>query len=191
MKHFNTLPEGTPDSQTLSESNSDYKIKHFKKEHLPVIILISVGLIGTFYLFNVGFGNKLKALPNKITRHQIINSPATKSGKPFDKNKALQGNVSFSKSAKNQLLIAGQTEVKQLLNFTIENFDKKARYDLHLGDGVILHPKAKSIKYAYQRPGRYQVKLIVNYEGESAQLYSGTIQILKSIKIAPGAHREK
>ena len=81
-------------------------------------------------------------------------------------------------------------EAGQQLSFSIESFNDKAKYELHLGNGEILHPIATSVKYTYKRPGNYHIQLFVNYEGKSVNLFSEHIQIAKAIVIAPDANQE-
>ncbi len=187
MKHFDNLTTLKNTSHHHSNHQPDYNSKYFKKELLPIILLITVGTIGTLYSLSRGTGNNLSRTTSKITSNKMIHD-AEFSTQP---EKALLGSTSFSEPLKNQLLIKGEKEVKQPLSFSIENFNKKAKYDLHLGDGKVLHPTVKTIHYAYQNPGNFEVKLIINYNGESARLFKENIQIATAIEVAPGAHMEQ
>ena len=184
MKHFNNSIDRNVNLSNMPEFESDYSPRSKKTEQFFVILLIIVGISGALYTFNFGFQSSLSKA-NRITKN--LSSPA------FQVNTnsvVLHKNTPEKRTAQTQVLIVGEKEANQKIEFTIESFDNKARYDLNMGNGVILHPTESSIVYKYPKPGNYQVELEVSYNGKSERIFTEDIEILESIAVAPKAHQE-
>ncbi len=185
MKHFNNSIDGNVNLSNIPEFEPDYSPRSKKTEQFFVILLIIVGMLGAFYTFNFGFQSSLSKASNRITKN--LSSPVLQAN---IQTVVLNENTSGKKAAQTQVQIVGEKEANQKIKFTIESFDNKARYNLNMGDGVILHPTNNSIVYKYPKPGNYQVQLEVSYNGKSERIFSEDIQILESIAVAPKAHQE-
>ena len=183
MKHFNNSLQRNVNVSNIPEFEPDYSPKN--TESVFVILLILLGIAGAVYTFNLGFKSSLSKATSQITKN--IASPVIVAQIPETLPSEYQPNKQPDAA---QLLIFGEKEANQSMKFTIESFDKKANYDLIMGDGVTLHPKHKTIEYTYQKPGNYRIQLKVNYDGKSEKLFSKKIQILESIAVAPNAHQE-
>ena len=191
MKHFNNSPDGNVNLSNIHEFEPDYSPRPKKTEEFFVILLIIVGFLGAIYTFNFGFTSSLSKATCKITKN--MSSPVLQAGIPtvaYQENTSNKIVTETQQVIKTQVRIVGEKEVNQKMKFTIESFDKKAKYDLIMGDGEILHPNYKTIEYEYKKPGNYHVQLKVNYNGESKSIFSEDIEILETIAIAPNAHRE-
>jgi PKD domain len=180
MKHFNNSLDGNVNVSNIPEFEPDYSPKSPQTEKFIVFLLIALGVAGTFYTFNISFKSNFSKAAHQITKN--ISSPVLEASP--------QLNTSGKNAVETQLMIDGAKESNQRMKFTIPSFDKKAKYDLFMGDGVILHPNNKTVEYAYRKPGNYHIQLKVSYDGKSEKIFSKNIEILESIAIAPNAHQE-
>ena len=185
MKHFNNSYDGNVNLSNIPKFQPDYSPTSFQTEHFFVFLLIIIGIAGAAYTFNIGFKSSLSSNSSQITK----NVYSTVLEGNISSN-TLQGVSTSPLTHKAQLHIIGEKEANQKIKFTIESFDKKAEYDLIMGDGAVLHPTSKTIEYMYQKPGHYQVQLNVSYNGKSENIFSKKIHILESIAVAPKAHQE-
>ena len=185
MKHFNNSLDGNVNLSNIHEFEPDYSLRSKRTEQIFVILLIIVGVLGAIYTFNFGFTSSLSKATSKITRN--ISSPVLQTNIP---PVVPQEQIPEKIVMETQVQIIGEKEANQSMKFTIESFDKKAKYDLIMGDGEILHPNHKTIEYTYLKPGNYHVQLKVNYNGKSENIFSKDIEIMESIAIAPNANRE-
>jgi len=185
MKHFNNSLDGNVNLSNIYEFEPDYSLKSKRTEQFFVILLIFIGVLGAIYTFNFGFTSSLSKATSKITKN--ISSPGLKASTP---TVAPLERIPKKIVMETQVHIAGEKEVNQKMKFTIESFDKKAKYDLIMGDGEVLHPSHKTIEYTYQKPGNYHVQLKVYYNGKSESIFSKDIEIMESIAIAPNANQE-
>ena len=186
MKHFNNSLDGNVNLSNIPEFEPDYSPRSTETEKFIVILLIALGVSGAIYMFNVGFKSSLSKATSQITRNISTPIPV------FETNMAspLQEKKNDKLFTATQVEIFGEKEAKQNLKFTIDSYDEKAKYDLIMGDGMVLHPKNKTIEYAYEKPGSYHIQLKVNYNGKSEKIFDKDIHILETIAVAPGAHRE-
>ena len=185
MKHFNKSLDSNVNLSNIPEFEPDYSPKSLQTERIIVILLIIVGIIGVYFTFKMGFKSSLSKATSQITKN--ISTPVLEADFQTIGPKEIIAEKTISET---QLQIVGEKEANQKMKFTIESFDKKANYDLIMGDGAILHPKNKTIEYAYQNPGNYHIQLKVNYNGKTRNIFSDKIQILESIAVAPSAHLE-
>ncbi len=185
MKHINNSLDRNVDLSNIPEYEPDYSPKSLQTERIIVILLIIVGIIGAYYTFKFGFKSTLSKTTSQITKNVL--TPVLEANLQIP---IKQENVFEKISSNTQLKIDGINEANQKMKFTIESFDKKAKYNLIMGDGKVLHPRSKTIEYTYQNPGKYHVQLKVSYNGKSKKIYSDKIEILESIAVAPSAHQE-
>ncbi len=185
MKHFDNSIDRNVNFSNIPEFESDYSPKSLRTEKIIVVLLIIVGILGAIYTFNIGFKSSLSKATSQMTKN--ISAPVLEANIRSDLQ---QENASRNNVVETQVQIIGEKEANQRMKFTIDSFDKKAKYDLIMGDGVILHPMNKTIEYAYQKPGTYRIQLKVNYNGKSEKIFSEDIQILESIAIAPNSNQE-
>ena len=185
MKHFNNSIDRNVNLSNIPEFEPDYSPRSSETEKIIVILLIALGFSGAAYTFNVGFKSSLSKATSQITKN--ISSPA------FEKNilaMPIQENNSDVVIKETQVQIDGEKEANHNIKFTIDSFDKKAKYTLIMGNGEILHPKSKTVEYIYRKPGSYHIQLKVSYNGKSKRIFSEDIHILESIAVAPTAHQE-
>jgi FlaG/FlaF family flagellin (archaellin) len=185
MKHFNNTLDRNVNLSNIPEFEPDYSPRSSETEKIIVILLIALGVAGVFYTFNVGFKSSLSKATSQITRN--VSSPvAAASFVAIPQHEYNSGKI----IKETQVQIVGEKEANQSIQFTIDSYDEKAKYDLIMGDGNVLHPKNKTVDYTYENPGSYHIQLKVNYNGKSERIFSEDIQILESIVVAPSAHQE-
>ncbi len=182
MTHLNNSNNGI---SNIPKIQPDYSPTPFQTERFFVILLIIIGIAGAVYTFNIGFKSSLSKQTSQITKN--ISLSALKANIPSSPTQVITSVKAFPKT---QLRISGEKEANHKIEFTIDSFDKKADYNLSMGDGKILQPKDKTIEYTYKKPGNFTVELEVNFNGRSEKIFSEEIQILESIAVAPNAHQE-
>ncbi len=81
---------------------------------------------------------------------------------------------------KTSLNIQGQQETYQPIKFTVNGFDKKAKYYIDYGDGEVERLRQRSIEYVYGRSGFYTVEVFAVYKKEKALVAKKEIAIADS-----------
>lgn len=135
-----------------------------KIESKGLILLLVAGIVGAFFMFNKsGKGSPSSTLSDQgYVVQQVSNANA---------------------ASPVHLEISGDRLAQNPLRFSIKAYNKKAKYIFDFGDGKTKKAKGKVEEYAYGKPGKYKIKLIVEFEGESRTLHSETIIIMPKDKL--------
>lgn len=149
-----------------------------KLESYLLTFLIFVGIIGTFCVSNSALKSRINTSKTSSITSNVAESSETTNG---------QKNI----ASQSTLLISGPKETKESLFFTITNFKKKAQYELHLGNGMVIYPSKKRIAYSYPREGKYKVKLLVRNGDKVESLYAKPLTIAPAIPVIEGAYEEQ
>ena len=150
------------------------------------IILWSLLLIGIAGLFIVLRSNNLF--------HNSKNEQISKKKISTNKTQIARAEVAIpilkEKSKNNAVSIKGIKEAFEVINFEVEGYQKNANYKFDFGDGISRTMNKSTVKHAYQKPGKYAVKLLVSYKNETKVVYENLITIAEPIEVPEGAFSE-
>ncbi|HHB78179.1 MAG TPA: PKD domain-containing protein [Saprospiraceae bacterium] len=141
------------------------------------LFFIGCGLI--FYLFFVNpVGDNTADNSNYIEGHKELTHHTTR-----------HPNSSTTRIRKNWIKYSGHMVTFDKVVFTLNGYDKAAKYAFDFGDGTEKVCKTEKISHYYTKPGKYTVRVKVYYDNKSTEAWSETLTIKKGFTVDPSAYR--
>ncbi|MFK7810543.1 MAG: PKD domain-containing protein [Saprospiraceae bacterium] len=132
-------------------------------------------------------------MDNSTTDFTSVYTPDPASGpsNEIDRDSRTVSTAPFeSNSPKDNLEISGYFEAGESLHFNINDYHALIDYELDFGNGNSAIAKEHSIKYAFPRKGKYDVRLWGTCKGKKKLLHKERIHIQEAIEVSPDAYVE-
>lgn len=161
-----------------SDNFSSFKEDEQKRlfEYVFWLSLFSIGVGLIFYIFWV--------------------NPGSESDSGFAENVSLTASPRssrhksdyFSKRRKNWIKYDGTFKTYGKIVFKLNGYDEAVKYSFDFGDGYEKDCNSDKISHYYTKPGKYNVKVKVFYDGKETEAWSETLVIREGFKIDPSAY---
>jgi len=167
------------------------KEKQKKRENRLLFFLSMLGLLGLYFLYSYSQPTTPNYSDYNIQWKDISAAKGNAMPRVYQVNQFSKASSHYENTNSiPALMIMGEQEAHLPITFKVDSFDDTARYILDLGNGQTKILNAKQCSFIYRKPGHYPVKLKVQYQGQTRNIYSGLLQIKSTIEIAEGAEIE-
>lgn len=143
-------------------------------ENLFLLVIITIGVLGTLFFFRSSGPSHEDALNDFDDKINISMQMPRESHSP----------TSVGAAPADYLKIEGILQAGFPITFEVESFNERAGYTLDFGNGKKQVIKSRKIKFTYHRPGSYTIRLIVSFNGESKIMDWQTLRIEETEGIA-------
>lgn len=136
-----------------------------RKEISLLCIVGIIGCLGTLFIFNKAW---LKDSPLPIEKLGSITISKQTSA------------IQKERVEESILRLSGQMIVNSEIEFSINNYNPNAIYEIHFGDGDTHLLGSNYTKHTYKMNGEYQVRVSMNYKNQESIVYDSRIEVTGS-----------